>query len=177
MRRVIFVALASILSIGLLLPFAGSPAQAEDLSPDQMERVKANCVSIKNSLNQLHASDALLRVNRGQVYEAMSTKLMDAFNDRLGSNRLDNKAMTTVTSNYRTALNAFRSDYIAYEQKLSETIRIDCATQPNTFHNALLEARALRVQVHEDVIKLHRIVDDYRSAVSDFLLNYERVSE
>ncbi len=177
MRRVIFVVLASILTVGLLLPFAGNPAHAEDLSPDQMERVKSNCVSIKNSLNQLHASDALLRVNRGQVYEAMGTKLMDTFNDRLGGNRLDNRAMTTVTSNYRTALNTFRSNYIAYEQKLSESIRIDCSTQPNTFHTAVQEARTLRLKVHEDVVKLHRIIDDYRSAVSDFLLNYERVSD
>jgi len=177
MRRIILFAMASILSVGLLLPFAGNSAHAEDLSPDQVERVKANCVSIKNSLNQLHASDALLRVNRGQVYEAMSTKLMDAFNDRLGSNRLDNKAMTTVTTNYRTALTNFRLDYIAYEQKLSEAIRIDCTAQPNTFHAALEEARTLRTKVHEDVLKLHRIIDDYRSAVSDFLLNYERLSE
>ena len=85
--------------------------------------------------------------------------------------------MTTVTSNYRTALNTFRTDYIAYEQKLSETIRIDCSAQPNTFHVALEEARALRTKVHEDVVKLHRFIDDYRSSVTDFLLNYERVAE
>jgi len=133
-------------------------------------------VSIKNSLSQLHASDALLRVNRGQVYESMAAKLMDTFNDRLAGNRLDNKAMTTVTSNYRSALTTFRTDYIAYEQKLSEAIRIDCSTQPNTFHAALEQARTLRTKVHDDVVRLHRIIDDYRSSVSDFLLNYERVS-
>lgn len=177
MRRIIFFALASILAVGVLLPFAGNSARAEDLSPDQTARVKANCVSIKNSLNQLHASDALLRVNRGQVYESMGTKLMDTFNDRLGNNRLDNKAVTTVTGNYRAALANFRSDYIAYEQKLSAAIRIDCSIQPNTFHASLEEARTLRAKVHDDVLKLHRIIDDYRSAVSDFLLNYERRSE
>lgn len=177
MRRILFVALASIVAVAVLLPFAGSPAQAEDLTPDQVARVKANCVSIKNSLNQLHASDALLRVNRGQVYESMGTKLMDTFNDRLGSNRLDNKATVTVTGNYRSALNAFRQNYIAYEQKLSAAIRIDCVAQPNTFHAAVEDARVLRAKVHEDVVKLHRLIDDYRSAVSDFLLNYQRVSE
>lgn len=177
MRRFIFVALVGILSVGLLLPFTGNSALAEDLSPDQVERVKANCVPIKNSLNQLRVSDALLRVNRGQVYEAMSTKLMDAFNDRLGSNRLDNKAMTTVTGNYRSELANFRLDYIEYAQKLAEAIRIDCVAQPNTFHTAVQEARELRTKVHEDVLKLHRLIEDYRSSVSDFLLNYERLSE
>jgi hypothetical protein len=176
MRRIIFVVLASLLTVGLLLPLTGSSASAEDLTPDQAARVKENCVSIKSSLSQLHASDALLRVNRGQVYESMGTKLMDTFNDRLASNRLDTKAMNTVTTNYRSALTTFRTDYIAYEQKLSETIRIDCATQPNTFHAALEQARTLRAKVHEDVLRLHRLIDDYRNSVSDFLLNYERVS-
>ena len=176
MRRIIFVALASLLTVGLLLPLTGSSVSAEDLTPDQIARVKGNCVSIKNSLSQLHASDALLRVNRGQVYESMAAKLMDTFNDRLAGNRLDNKAMTTVTANYRSALTTFRTDYIAYEQKLSEAIRIDCTAQPNTFHAALEQARTLRSKVHDDVVRLHRVIDDYRSSVNDFLLNYERVS-
>ena len=106
----------------------------------------------------------------------MAAKLMDTFNDRLAGNRLDNKAMTTVTANYRSALTTFRTDYIAYEQKLSEAIRIDCTAQPNTFHAALEQARTLRTKVHDDVVRLHRVIDDYRSSVNDFLLNYERVS-
>lgn len=176
MRRLSFVAIAGVLSLGVLLSFVTPNVAAEDLTPEQTERVKLNCVSIKNTLSQLHASDALLRVNRGQVYESMGSKLMDTFNTRLANNRLDNKAMVTVTSNYRTALSNFRTDYIAYEQKLSEAIKIDCASQPNTFHSALEEARILRQKVHEDVLKLHRYIDDYRTSVSDFLLNYERVS-
>lgn len=177
MRRLLFLALFGLLSVGLVAVINSAAARAEDLTPDQAQQVQANCVSIKNSLNQLHASDALLRVNRGQVYESMASKLMDTFNNRLATNSLDNKAMTTVTSNYRSALNTFRTDYIAYEQKLSAAIRIDCAAQPNSFHTAVLEARKLRQTVHEDVLKLHRLIDDYRSSVGDFLLNYERLSE
>ena len=116
MRRLLFVLVSSLVSLGLLLAFASTPAAAEDLTPEQADRVRTNCVSIKNSLNQLHASDALLRVNRGQVYESMATKLMDTFNARLSNNRLDNKAMTAATTSYRAALATFRSDYIAYEQ-------------------------------------------------------------
>jgi len=176
MRRIFFVAILSLLSVGLLTSFAGSPAKAEDLTPDQVSHIKSNCVSIKNSLNQLHASDALLRVNRGQTYESVASRLMDNFNNRLSVNSLDNKAMTTVTSNYRSALNKFRIDYITYEQKLSAAIRTDCVAQPNTFHSTVLEARELRETVHDDVLKLHRYIDDYRSSVGDFLLNFERVS-
>lgn len=177
MRRIIFIGIVSVVTLGLVMTFGSTPTYAEDLTPEQSARVKANCSSIKTSLTQLHASDALLRVNRGQMYESVASKLMDRFNDRLSGNRLDNKAMTTVTGNYRTALNNFRTDYIAYEQKLSEAIRIDCTQQPNTFHNAVIEARSLRATVHGDVEKLHRIIDDYRFSVNDFLLNFERLSE
>ena len=176
MRRILFVAILNLLSVGLLASFAGTSAKAEDLTPDQVAHIKSNCLSIKNSLNQLHASDALLRVNRGQTYESVASRLMDNFNNRLSVNSLDNKAMTTVTSNYRSALNKFRTDYIAYEQKLSAAIRTDCVAQPNTFHSTILEARELRETVHDDVLRLHRYIDDYRSSVGDFLLNFERVS-
>lgn len=150
---------------------------AATLTPDQQQHIVSNCVSIKNGVSQLHASDALLRVNRGQIYESMATKLMDRFNDRLSSNSLDNKAMVTVTQTYRTELNTFRSDYISYEQKLSAALAIDCTTKPVDFYNTLEDARTLRSTVHTDVIKLHQSIDDYRSSVGDFLLNYERVSQ
>ena len=177
MRRFLTVAIAGLLVVGVLLPFSSRPAVAEDLSPAQAELVKANCVSIQNSLSQLHASDALLRVNRGQIYESMASRLMDTFNERLASNKLDNGAMVTVANGYRSALGNFRADYILYEQKLAATMRIDCKTQPNTFHNSLLEARELRKDVHSDVVKLHQYIEDYRLTVGDFLLNYERIEE
>src|SRR6188508_2865151 len=142
MRRPFLVVIASVLSIGVLVSFAAIPsASAEDLSPEQVAKIKQNCVAIKSSLSQLHASDALLRVNRGQMYESLATRLMDTFNSRLSSNKLDNKAMVTVTGNYRTALASFRTDYIAYEEKLSDAINVDCVSQPNTFHTTVQEAR------------------------------------
>lgn len=152
-------------------------AQSTALTAEQIENIRSNCTSIKSTLNQLHASDALLRVNRGQVYESLASKLMDPFNSRLSNNRLDAKATSAVTASYRTALNSFRSDYKSYEEKLSSAIRADCVNEPELFHGIVQQARVNRLKVHDDVIKLHRYIDDYRSAVSDFLLNYERVSE
>lgn len=178
MRRIISTIATSLLSVVLLASYASVPVAADDfdLTPEQTSQIKENCVSIKSSLSQLHASDALLRVNRGQVYESMATKLMNNFNSRLSNNKLDNKAMVTVTQNYRTSLDKFRNDYIAYEQKLSQTIKVDCTQQPTEFHAGVLEARKLRAVVHEDVVKLHRIVDDYRTSVGDFLLNFDSES-
>lgn len=146
------------------------------LTEEQLGRISANCLSIKNTLNQLHASDALLRVNRGQIYEAMSTKLMDRFNARLSGNDLDARGTIAVTTSYRTALATFRTDYQAYERQLSTAIKIDCNQKPADFHNAIEDARTKRDKVHDDVIRLHQYIDDYRSAVNDFYINFQRIS-
>jgi type II secretory pathway pseudopilin PulG len=171
-RLVVFGLIAAV----LLPVFAMQNSHAEDLSDDQINRIQANCLSIKGSLNQLHASDALLRVNRGQIYESVGTKLMSSFNSRLSNNSLDNKGLVVVTNQYQTALTTFRSDYQAYEQQLSATIRIDCAKEPTNFHNALLDARVKRDIVHTDVTRLNQYIDDYRSAVNDFMINFDRVT-
>lgn len=171
--RVVLFALvaASLLSVSVL-----KNSYAEDLSDEQTGRIQANCLSIKGSLTQLHASDALLRVNRGQIYESVGTKLMNNFNSRLGSNGLDNKGLTAVADQYQTALTTFRTDYQAYEKQLSTTIKIDCTKDPIGFHDALIDARTKRETVHTDVQHLHQYIDDYRSAVNDFMLNFERVT-
>lgn len=176
MRRFFIIGILALTTMGVLASLHHADIQADDLTSDQQARIQTNCVSIKNTLTQLHATDTLLRVNRGQVYESMASKLMDTFNSRLASNQLDNKAMVTVTSRYRSAFDTFRADYITYEQKLSATIKMDCTSNPASFHRSLLDARAARAVVHTDIQRLHRVIDDYRSSVSDFLLNYERVS-
>lgn len=162
----------------MLLPFVMiRDVQAQsDLSKDQLERISANCLTAKNTLNQLHASDALLRVNRGQIYESLGAKLMNNFNIRLSNNSLDNKGLLVVTTSYRAALDTFRTDYQAYERQLSAAIKIDCDKQPAAFHAATEDAREKRAKLHTDVIRLHQYIDDYRSSVNDFMINYERVS-
>jgi hypothetical protein len=165
-----------LIAASLLSVFALKNSYADDLSDDQISRIQANCLSIKGSLSQLHASDALLRVNRGQIYESVGTKLMNSFNSRLSNNGLDNKGLVVVANEYQSALTTFRADYQTYEQQLATTIRIDCAKDPTGFHNALVDARTKRDTVHTDVTHLNQYIDDYRSAVNDFMLNFERVT-
>jgi len=151
-------------------------SSAADLTPEQKSRIQSNCTSIKGSLNQLHASDALLRVNRGQIYESLGTKLMSSFNSRLSNNSLDNKGLVAVTNSYQTALATFRNDYQSYEQQLSAAIRIDCTKNASGFRDALESARTKRATVRADIVRLNQYIDDYRSAVNDFMLNFERVT-
>jgi predicted translin family RNA/ssDNA-binding protein len=177
MRVLTTLAIVAALTVLFGLTAQTAHAQSTALTSEQIEHIRSNCTSIKSTLNQLHASDALLRVNRGQVYESMASKLMDPFNSRLSNNRLDARATSAVTASYRTALGSFRKDYQEYEEKLSSAIRIDCINEPQSFYSTIEQARVNLAKVHDDVTKLHRYIDDYRSAVGDFLLNYERVSE
>jgi len=162
---------ASVVSV-----FSVHTASAAELSDEQLGRIKANCLSIKGSLNQLHASDALLRVNRGQLYESIGARLMNNFNSRLSNNSLDNKGLVAVTQSYQTAQTNFRNSYREYEVQLSAAIRIDCTKDPEAFHNAIESARIKRATTRADVVRMNQYIDDYRSAVNDFMLNFERVT-
>lgn len=177
MRRLSIIGIVAVLAFGSL--FVITPAVHADpgnIPPETQTSIQNSCTEIKNTLARLEVSDKLLRVNRGQVYESMAKKLMDRFNARLGSNSLDNRAMLTVTTSYRSLLDTFRSDYISYNSKLNEAMRVDCVADPVRFAHTIADARTMRATVHQDVLKLHRAIDDYRMAVGDFLLNYERIS-
>ncbi len=166
------IASASLLAIATTVQ-----AQSVVLTDQEVERIRNNCQSVKTTLNQLRASDAVLRVNRGQVYESIATNLMEPFNARLNNNHLDSRATTSVIGSYQTARDNFRRDYILYEQQLSAALTIDCQRQPEAFYRAVEEARIRRDTVHTDTQRLNRSIDDYRSAVNDFWLNYQRVEE
>lgn len=176
MKIRIHLVLIIFISASLLALFSTQNTSAEELSDEQLSRIRSNCLTIQGSLAQLHASDALLRVNRGQLYESIGTKLMNNFNNRLSNNGLDNKGLVTAADKYRVGQTNFIDSYRLYEQQLADTIKIDCSKEPAKFHEALLLARTSRGLVRENVVKLNLYIDDYRSAVSDFMLNFERVT-
>ncbi len=174
--RILIVGLSLVIATAVLLVGIRSASAQTPLTDEQRSLIRTNCVSIKNTLNQLKVSDALLRVNRGQVYESMRSKLMDRFNSRLSSKSLDNRGVSVVTSNYASSLDTFRLNYVSYERQLTSAIRIDCTDDPDSFHASLLLAREKRAIVHQDINRLHQLIDDYRNAAGDFRLNFERVS-
>lgn len=148
-------------------------AESQPVSDQQLESIRNNCVSVKNTLNQLRSSDALLRVNRGQAYESLTTKLMERFNGRVASNKLNNSNLVAVTNNYNTVLDTFRADYITYEKQLSAAISIDCSKQPAVFYDTVALARNERDQVHTDVQKLNQLIDQYRATLDQFETSYQ----
>lgn len=109
----------------------------------------------------------------GQRYELVSTKLMDRFNSRVSSNGLNIDNLSAASGSYKTQLDTFRNDYIAYEESLASTVKIDCTNQPSEFYDSLVSTRLKRVQVYNDVTGLDYKISQYRSAVSDFETKYQ----
>jgi Rps23 Pro-64 3,4-dihydroxylase Tpa1-like proline 4-hydroxylase len=159
------------------LVFMRVSAQSAPMAEQQVELIRNNCTSAKTTLNQLHSSDALLRVNRGQIYESMSTKLMEKFDSRVSSNGMDNSELALIVDSYGTVMNSFRSDYIVYEKQLTSTIGIDCLKHPTTFYDAVVLAKTERNQVHSDVLKLNQLIDQYQAAVLRLETNYQATSQ
>ena len=161
------------LCAGLAIVLSGAnflitKAQDNTITPQQTEYIRGNCISLKNTLNQIHVSDALLRVNMGQRYELMSTKLMDRFNGRVSSNNFNNVGLVSVSGNYKTTLDFFRIDYKLYEEQLANAIKIDCVEDPASFFEAIIVARYRRNQIYADITKLNNFIDQYRSEVEKF---------
>jgi hypothetical protein len=152
-------------------------AQNDEPTDAQIQLVHNNCIALKSTLNQLHASDALLRVNMGQLYESVSIKLMNGFNGRIENNNLNNKSLVSVTKTYNSFLDNFRDDYQSYEQRLSTAMNIDCQNHPTSFYTAISSARSYRDRVHSDVLRLNQSINQYQSAInqfeSDYLLSLE----
>ena len=167
LSRIVIGSIAAV--VGATLFFASTHAQATPMSEAQLARIRTSCVSAKNTLSQLRASDALLRVNRGQLYLSMSAKLMNRFNDRANSNRLDISGLQSVTQNYDAMTASFITDYRAYSEQLSNTINIDCNKDPEGFYNAIALARTQRSQVHVDITRLNQYIDDYSTVFTVFV--------
>ncbi len=161
--------------VAVLVPamlLAHASAQSAPMTDEQINRIRTNCVSTKNTLTQLHASDALLRVNRGQIYLSMTTKLMSRFNARAESNRANAKDLVSVTETYGSALLNFQNDYKTYEEQLSSALKIDCSKEPVAFYDAVASARVKRAQVHNDVVTLHQYIDTYKLTFDAFATDF-----
>lgn len=160
-----------------LLAFS-MPAKAEpvNLTPGQTEYVRSVCSSTETSLIQLHTNDALLRVNVGQSYESISTRLIKRFNSRVAFNNLNNSSLLTVTSEYDKSLDLFRNAYRDYETSLSSLSEMDCQNEPANFFSLLESTRAKRLNVRNSIISMNTHLQKYSSEVLNFETNYRTVA-
>lgn len=177
-RYIVFLTVISVAGLSLVgLQMAASAQESVPMTEAHIERIRSNCVEAQSTLNQLHASDALLRVNRGQLYESMSTKLMVPFNSRVALNRLDSRQLLTIASRYEQELIAFRQTYQQYEEAMTQTLKINCTKQPVAFYDSLSDARKKRSLVHQNVLKLHKTIQDYKTEFEVFAEGFKEKSD
>jgi hypothetical protein len=147
----------------------GSVAYADDtaatLTDNNLTTIRRNCVSVQSTLNRIHESDALARVNLGQQYETIATKLMAPFNSRVALNRLDGVALTQTTVAFNNQLDKFRTLYRQYEQTLLKAMQLRCTDQPVTFYDTLNLARSQRAAVRDAITEMSKLVNQYSDQV------------
>jgi hypothetical protein len=156
----------------------GGLVSAEDQVPmteAHIARIRANCIDTKSTLQQIHATDAGLRVNRGQIYESIATKLMAPLNGRLVVNRLDSETFLNIADEYEQQLQAFRLQYQQYDEAMSATLRINCVNQPVAFYDSVADTRNKRQLTHEATVQLHKTIEKYGAEVKSFADKFEAI--
>lgn len=160
-----------------LLGGVATLVRAEDTPPpmtdEHIARIKANCTAAKVTMSRLHASDALLRVNRGQLFESISTKLMAPFNSRVALNQLDSGKLVSITSGYGKELDGFRTDYQHYEEAMSQLLQMDCTKTPVAFYDGVTNVRTKRAVVHARAVALQKATRDYKDAFEAFAATFK----
>lgn len=150
-----------------------SAQQSTQMTDAHMQRIQQNCGEALSTIQRLHTNDGPLRVNRGQSYDSISTKLMSRMNSRLALNKLDGSSLVKITAKYDQELAAFRTNYKKYDDQMSNILQIDCRRQPVSFYDAVNKARELREQVHQNTVILNKYIIEYETefiAIKDQLV-------
>jgi hypothetical protein len=168
-RLLITSALFGFVGVVLLFqPVAAQEAQSTTMTDTHMQRIQQNCGDALRTIQQIHVNDGPLRVNRGQLYDSISTKIMAGFNGRLTSNKFDATPFVKLTSQYDKALSAFRTNYKQYDDQMSAVLAINCNKQPVAFYDAVTKARQLREMVHTNIVELNQVLRDYDKSFEVF---------
>jgi hypothetical protein len=160
---IVFVVLTAMLSGAFLWQQKVEAQNTPPMTEAHIARIRSNCVEAQSTLNQLHTSDALLRVNQGQLYELISTKLMAPFNARVALNKMDASKLLVVSNDYDRELAVFRTNYKLYEEAMSRTLKINCLNQPVAFYDSVTETRAKRKAVHANIVNLKADIQSYKA--------------
>lgn len=173
MKRFLICCLVVVMLAGVFIRERVVNAETAPMTEAHIARIKNNCSEAQTSLSQLHASDALLRVNRGQLYESISVKLMAPFNSRVALNRLDGAELVSIATDYERQLADFRTKYQQYEEAMSQTLRINCTNEPVAFYDSVTSTREKRQKVHDATVALHKTIAEYKDQFELFAKNYQ----
>lgn len=168
-----------LVALGLTLGLARL-SHATDVSPlpkSQLDNIRSTCVESQSILRQIRSSDTLLRVNQGQRYEQMASRLMAPMNSRIALNQFDGQDLLSTTSDYGKTLSSFRDKFRSYDKEISKAIGIDCRENPQEYYYAVAEAREDRSDLHETVVELNGLLKQYRKQFESFADSLEKQME
>lgn len=157
----------SIVALSVLAIFIfsqSSYAQTANLSPEKESVVKQTCVSAQTVLQRIQHNDAATRVNRGQGYETIASRLMVPLNTRTTSNEYNSTAplLIDTTEDFQQALENFKEDYENYDNAVSAALRTKCQDKPADFYGHLEDARSERQKVSNGITNLAGLIGQYR---------------
>ena len=169
-----FVAVAFVTVVAAILSGLSVRAQTVDtMTDDHVARIKTNCQSAIATLDQIHANDAPVFINRNQTYFSISDKLIARLNSRLALSRYDTTTLVKIANDYNNELTHFRTVYKQYDDAMADLVRKDCWHQPVGFYDTTSNVRELRQTVHESISRLHDLIGQYRQAVDAFQAQHE----
>jgi hypothetical protein len=90
---------------------------------------------------------------------------MTAFSTRLRNNNKSSTALDKILSDFKTMVDAFRSNYVQYDNGMNALRQIDCRNQPADFAVSLEQTTILRAQVGAEVTRGEQYLASYRQAV------------
>jgi hypothetical protein len=172
MKKIIPIILCAIV-FAIFLAFTPVLAEEEnkevELTPEQIGLIYMNCNSAKSQLKRLQTTDARIRVNLGSDYNTLLTGFMTNLNIRLVKNNIKREDLIANQSDFSTAVDKFKEDYISYSQALDETIATSCKTDPDKFYRELEKTRAAKKKLNEDYKKTNEILNQHKAAVKELM--------
>ncbi len=161
-----FIAVFSIVAGSFMIGHSAF-AQTTQLSAEKETIIKQTCISAQTTIQKIQHNDAATRINRGQGYETMVSKLMTPLNSRATSNGYNDSATLLIetTKKYQTSLDNFKEHYKDYDNAISAALRIKCQEKPLRFYQYIETSRELRNDIAGDVAELSNLISEYRDNV------------
>lgn len=165
LNSLVFVAL--VIASAAVFP-ASVFAQQSKLTTEYIDKIRRNCISAQVTLQRVQYSDVVVRINRGQAYDELMTKLIEPFNSRAALNKLSQaSSLTEKTTAIQNALSTFKQRYVDYEDTLSKTLGIKCQDTPVTFYDSLTRTRELRSALGGDLRAIKAAIETYKQEIAN----------
>lgn len=171
---VLFTMAALLIGGGAQLAYAQDSSDPVILTESQTQAIIDSCNVSKIALADVHYSDAATRVNLGQEYANLTTRLMAPLNSRISLAGRDGVELTRITADYNGERTDFIEAYKRYDDSMSAALAIDCRRNPAEYYAAIDVARERRAEVREISRQLNSLARQYQVEFEAFVERTEQ---